>query len=274
MTEVADASTPAAEVPDYIHPDIAHLAVPVRTLHGYYKNARRHAEQIILDSLRVNGQYRPVVTNRGTFTGRPNEVLCGNGTLAGCRDLDREFIATTWVDVDNKAAARIAAVDNKANDEAGYDERLLAELLAELDGDLHGSGFEHDELDQILTRLAEESLSDVPGEADDETDGEPDAGTLLALTDVTVGEPTFQPAHGSRWRVGSHLLVVAKLSDEHDLWAADLPGRVFCPYPSPYLTASTLAQENSLLLVQPNRYLAGHLLDKHEAVFPGTVEKL
>jgi ParB-like chromosome segregation protein Spo0J len=258
-------------IPETLRP----LAVPIDSLQPYHKNARRRAGAIVNDSLRRHGQYRPVVVNRGTLTGRENEILAGNGTWAEAKELGWPYIAATFVDVSEDTAARIVLVDNKSNDEAGYDERLLAELLGSLP-DLEGTGFERDELDQLLTNLAEEALSGSEGPADDgEADDEdPDAGTLLALTDVTVAEPKHQPAHGSRWRVGRHLLVVAKLADEHELWRDELPGRIFCPYPEPYLTATTLAQEQSLLLVQPNRYLAGHLLDKHEALFPGTVEKL
>lgn len=250
------------------------LAVPIDTLQPYHKNARKRASDIVADSLRRHGQYRAIVVNRGTLTGRENEILAGNGTWAEAKELGWPYIAATFVDVSDDSAARIVLVDNKANDEAGYDERLLAELLGSLP-DLEGTGFNGDELDALLEQMAEDALNGVgEGDGDTDSDEDVDAGTLLALTDVTVAEPTYQPAHGTRWRVGDHLLVVAKLSDEHNLWAGDLDGRIFCPYPSPYLTATTLAAENRLLLVQPNRYLAGHLLDKHEALFPGTVEKL
>ena len=45
----------------------------------------------------------------------------------------------------------------------------------------------------------------------------------------------------------------------------------FCPYPDPYLTASEMARSESLLLIQPNTYLAGHLIDKHRSAFPDEV---
>lgn len=249
---------------------LRHLAVPIDSLQPYHKNARRRASEIVNDSLRRHGQYRPIVVNRGTLTGRDNEILAGNGTWAEAKSLEWPFIAVTFVDVSEDTAARIVLVDNKANDEAGYDERLLAELLGSLP-DLDGTGFDPDELAQMLDQIAEESLTGTE-DFDGDEDADVDAGTLLALADVSMGEPHHQPAHGSRWRLGRHLLVVAKISSEHHLWSGDLDGRVFCPYPDPYLTASVLAEESALLLVQPNRYLAGHLLDKHEAVFPGTVE--
>ena len=218
---------------------LQHLAVPVDSLQPYHKNARTHDTMIITDSLTRHGQFRPIVVNRGTLTGRQNEILAGNGTWDSAKMLNWPMIAVTFVDVSEDTAARIVLVDNKANDEAGYDDRLLAELLGSLP-DLDGTGFVQDELDGILERLAEDSLTGTGDDNGDE-DEEVDAGTLLALADVSVGEPQHRPTHGSRWRLGRHLLVVAKVSDEHHLWSGDLDGRTFCPYPDPYLTASNLA---------------------------------
>lgn len=253
--------------------DLADLAVPIDSLHPYHRNARTHDLEAVAESLRVNGQYRPIVVNRGTHTGRADEILAGNGTWQAAKHLGWESIAVTYVDVDDQGARRVVLIDNRANDLAGYDDLALAELLRELDQDYAGTGFAQDHLDQLLQDLADAALNSGDGE-DDPGDSEADAGTLLALADVSVAEPVHQPAHGSRWRVGDHLLVVARVSAEHDQWRDDLPGRIFCPYPDPYLTLSTLATSEPLLLVQPNRYLAGHLLDKHDAVFPGTIERL
>ena len=48
---------------------------------------------------------------------------------------------------------------------------------------------------------------------------------------------------------------------------ADLPGRLFCPYPDPYYPLLDRPRADPCLFVQPNKYLAGHLLDKYAAVF-------
>ncbi|MBT2400370.1 ParB N-terminal domain-containing protein [Streptomyces sp. ISL-100] len=97
----------------------------------------------ITKSLTVNGQYKAIVVNRGTHTGRPNEILAGNHTYAAAAELGWEHIAATWVDVDDEAAARIVIVDNRSSDLAGYDTALLAEILAELP-DLNGTGYDQD----------------------------------------------------------------------------------------------------------------------------------
>ena len=58
-----------------------HATVPIAGLSHYYRNARRGNIKAIAESLRANGQYKPIVVNKGTKTGRPDEVLVGNHTL-------------------------------------------------------------------------------------------------------------------------------------------------------------------------------------------------
>ncbi|MFJ7422764.1 ParB/RepB/Spo0J family partition protein [Streptomyces uncialis] len=135
----------AARIPD----SLTDLAVSVSELTPYHRNPRTGDLAAIAESLRVNGQYRAVVVNRGTLTGRPNEILAGNHTHAAALELGWDKIAATYVDVDDEAAARIVIVDNRTSDLAGYDTALLADILAELP-DLDGTGYDHDDLDELL----------------------------------------------------------------------------------------------------------------------------
>lgn len=96
------------------------LAVPVSRLRLYARNPRRGDLEALKESLRLNGQYRPIVVNRGTATGREDEVLAGNHTLRAARELGWEAIAATYVDVDDEHARRIVLVDNRTNDLASY----------------------------------------------------------------------------------------------------------------------------------------------------------
>lgn len=269
-----DSTAPRLE--DLADPRLRVVSVGVDDVEPHPRNPRLGDVAAIANSLMVHGQYRPIVVQKAT-----GYVLAGNHTLKGARRL-RDNGATGWdtidavvLDVDDVEAKRIMLVDNRSAELGTYDDGVLAELLRELP-DLDGTGYEPADLDDVLERMAA-GLATLDGEAapaDDEVDEEPEAGTLLALADVSVAEPRHQPKHGTRWKVGHHLLVVAKLATEHELWAADLPGRRFAPYPEPYLTCSTLAATTPLLLVQPNKYLAGHLLDKHDALYPGQIEQL
>jgi len=92
-------------------------------------------------------------------------------------------------------------------------------------------------------------------------------GDLLAITDVSVADPTHQPQDGQVWQVGPHRLVIADVFCGWPVWAPLLhAGCVFLPNPGPYMLVSNLAASRPLVCVQPDTYLAGHLLDKYAAV--------
>src|ERR1051325_9292111 len=137
-----------------VQPELEPLLVPVEQLNLYFRNPRIGDVEQIRTSLRRNGQYKAIVVNRGTQTGRPDEVLAGNHTLIAMRDEEWTHCAATWVDVDEATAARIVAVDNRLNDIADYDNAVLAELLHSLGEDLEGSGYDVAALEDLDIALA------------------------------------------------------------------------------------------------------------------------
>jgi hypothetical protein len=130
--------------------------VPTSDLRLYHRNPRIGDPKKIAESLQVNGQYRALAVNKGTHTGRPNEVLAGNHTLLAARDLGWAEVGITWVDVDDDQAARIVLADNRTADVASYEDRLLAELLGELP-DLDGTGYDPGDLDDLIAAIQEEA---------------------------------------------------------------------------------------------------------------------
>lgn len=124
----------------------------------YYRNPREGNIDAIAESLAVNGQYRPIVVNLGTKTGRPLEILAGNHTWKAAQQLGWDEIQATTVDVDDLAAARIVAADNRTADLGEYNDQVLTELLDEIAqaaGDLDGTGYDTDYLDDLLDEIAE-----------------------------------------------------------------------------------------------------------------------
>ncbi|MGW7579802.1 ParB N-terminal domain-containing protein [Kitasatospora sp. NPDC054768] len=134
---------------DRIVDSLLPLAVPIGDLTRYHRNPRRGDVLAVAESLRVHGQFKPIVVNRGSFTGRPNEILAGNHTWDAARERGWEQIAVSWVDVDDDAAAKIVIVDNRTSDLAGYDTELLADILGSLP-DLDGTGYDQDAVDDLL----------------------------------------------------------------------------------------------------------------------------
>ena len=146
-----------AKTTEQIGPIIDTTTFAVGELQPFHKNPRRGNVEMVAESLQINGQYRAIVVNVGTHTGRPLEVLAGNHTLAAAKQLGWKQITATTVDVDDLAAARIVAADNRTADLGGYDDELLADLLSGIAEDaasLAGTGYNEDDLEAILAIMA------------------------------------------------------------------------------------------------------------------------
>lgn len=139
---------------------------PIKDLRSFVGNPRRGNVDAIADSLRANGQYRPIVVNRGTLTGRENEVLAGNHTLAAAKKLGWTEIGVSYVDVDEETAKRIVLVDNRAGDLAEYDNDALLDLLGSIE-DFTGTGYDDAAIEAMLTPpLVTPEKGPAPGSAD------------------------------------------------------------------------------------------------------------
>lgn len=132
--------------------------IPLDDLVPYPGNARIGDRERIAESLDENGQYRSLVVRR-TDDGE-HVVLCGNNTLAALEQRGDDKVRCEIHRCDDATALRINLVDNALNDRATYDDRARAALIAQLDGDLAGSGYAGDEADEILARYAEPDSGD------------------------------------------------------------------------------------------------------------------
>lgn len=173
-----------------IAPTIAELAEPIDSLTPWPGNPRQHDLPVIVASLRENGQYRPIVARLSD-----RRILAGHGTTLGARELGWSHIAVTWVDVDDQAALRILAVDNRANDLGSYDDTALAAVLSEIES-LAGTGFTQADLDALLKTTAPPPVKLT----------DPDDAPALV-----TGEPITQL--GDLWQLGPHQLVCGDCTD-------------------------------------------------------------
>ena len=111
-------------------------------------NPRKGNVAKIKESLKENGQYRPIVVNS-----RTNEILAGNHTWLAAKELGWTGIAVWFVDVDETKAKKIVLADNRLNDLGGYDDDLLLSILQDLEDDLSGTGFELDDMEDLLSEI-------------------------------------------------------------------------------------------------------------------------
>lgn len=113
-----------------------------------------------------------------------------------------------------------------------------------------------------------DGLGDGAGSAGEGEDDLPQ-GSLLQVLDVCIHEPRTQVHSGQIWTLDGHWLIIGDVLTDWPTWAPYLsrsmnPERptVFCPYPGPFVALSRRADQFTLLLVQPNPYIAGHIIDR------------
>jgi hypothetical protein len=240
---------------------------PLKSLIPYARNTKKHPRSQISKlkaSLVEFGYTRPIAV-------ADNVIVFGHGVLAAALELADQKIPIPhnpdiWqaptVDLSHLSDAQRRAyviADNRLAEDATWDvEMLEVELpaLQELGYDLTLTGFTVDELRGY-----------VPGiEGSGEGLG-PDTAELLQRMDITQPEPRHEVAPGDRYVLGNrHLLFCAGVMDQHREWAPSLiedPESYFCGYSSPFTPFGTTSETKKLIMVQPNTYIAGHLLDRY-----------
>jgi hypothetical protein len=145
--------------------------VPPATLNTFHRNPRKGDVPAIMASLKAHDQYKPIVVNIGTHTGRPHEVLAGNHTLMAVRELAEKYpddprwenVLVHWLDVDDDRCNRIVAADNQTAQLGGFDMEQLAGLLEDIgEVNLGDIGFSDDDLADIKAKLEENALNLPP----------------------------------------------------------------------------------------------------------------
>jgi DNA modification methylase len=172
---------------------ISYEKLQVSGLETFDGNPRKGSVEQIAKSLIRHGQYRPIVVNRGSITGRPFEVLAGNHTLMAARFLDWSVIDAAVVDVDESTAKSIVASDNRLADLGGYDDAALFALLDSLD-DLSGTGYGISDLEALRQDLFPPEVLTDPDEAP-----------------AVPADPISES--GQIWILGKHRLLVGDSTD-------------------------------------------------------------
>lgn len=164
--------------------DLTPRLAPLGELKHHPKNARRGDVEMIRESLRTHDQYAPILVQRST-----GFIIKGNHTYDA---LVAEGYETGWVvelDIDDEQAKKIMLIDNRSGEVGTYDERLLLELLQELD-DLTGSGYDDHLLSDLEHLLQPPDLDEMA-----EALGEPPAGAFWPTLRMQVDPDVYR-----RWQ--------------------------------------------------------------------------
>jgi hypothetical protein len=112
-------------------------------------NPRRGDVDAVMRSLDAFGQRKPIVAREST-----GEVIAGNHTFMAAVKLGWSEIAVVWVDDDDATAKAFALADNRTAELGGYDDGLLADMIAEVMsadlGLLAAASYTADDLDALL----------------------------------------------------------------------------------------------------------------------------
>lgn len=204
--------------------------VPVAQLSVFHRNPRRGNVKAIAESLATRGQYKPLVVNLGTLTGRAWEILAGNHTFQAAVSLGWESVQVVVVDVDDAGAAQIVAADNRIADLGSYDDEDLLAVL-EAAGDLAGTGYSDVDFAALARSL------DVP----------------VALTDpdevpaLPEDRPVSLP--GDVWELGPHRLYVGSSGDT-DAVLAVAQGVVDCVWTDPPYGVEYVGKTSDKMTIQ------------------------
>jgi ParB-like chromosome segregation protein Spo0J len=136
--------------------------VALNKLKPHPKNPRQGDVGAIHVSIEANGFWGSVIAQKST-----GHILAGNHRFLAAKHANADEIPVTWVDVTDEEALRILLADNRTNDLASYNDEALAELLDGLlqeTGTLDGTGYDGDDLDELIRNIGDRILKEAPEE--------------------------------------------------------------------------------------------------------------
>jgi site-specific DNA-methyltransferase (adenine-specific) len=169
------------------------LAVAIGSVELHPRNPRRGDLDAVSASLERFGQMKPVVVQAWT-----RYVVAGNHLLRAAKALGWTEIAANVQEMGDDEATAYMLADNRTSDLGGYDDALLAAIIAEqaATDNLAATGYDEDDVAALLRAAGI-----------DTSRGEPDAAPdRPAPADVYV-------KRGELWTLGRHRLLIGDASD-------------------------------------------------------------
>ena len=231
---------------------------------------------------------------RSVLLDRRGVVLAGNKTLEAARAAGVAEVVIVRTTGDQLVAVQREDLDLSSPDESGdkarqmaYADNRVAQVSLKFDPkqivkdvtagvvlDDFFTPMELAELGELADAVDETDLENMFAGMDEEATPV-SSGELLALVDITIGEPRHQVHRGEVYELHApvndgrvvHTLVVGDVISGWQGWVGYLkPGALFAPHPGPFVPLSLRSEKHPMVLVQPSLYIAGHLLDRFEDV--------
>jgi DNA modification methylase len=184
-----------------IAPALLALAVPIDSIELHPRNPRIGDVEAVAASLRRFGQQKPIVVQAGT-----RYCIAGNHLLRAAQSLGWTEVAANVVELVDASATAFMLADNRTSDLGGYDDELLAAILAEAAAadNLAATGYDGDDVAAIV---AAAGLNE-PRDLDACPDLPPPAEVYVQLGDL--------------YELGRHRLLVGDATQADDV--SRLPG--------------------------------------------------
>ena len=137
------------------------LRIPIDSVSPFPGNPRQGDVGSIAESLRRFGQQKPIVVQASS-----RYIVAGNHLWHAAKALSWGEIAANVEDMDDRTAEAYLIADNRTSELGSYDEDALGEMLRKIarEGNLKGTGYDGDDVDDFLRRLDAENAGRIVGE--------------------------------------------------------------------------------------------------------------
>lgn len=249
-------ATPKSEVQARSWPASAIEMWPIDKIKPYPKNPRSHSKDQIklLASLMVSyGVDQPIVVDE------KGVIIKGHGRRLGAIQAGfTKFPVAVHHGLTEIEKSAMRIQDNQVGLLAGWDAEMIKfelDQLRDAGYDLPSLGFDQSQLVEFMTGLGDNE--------------DADRSRLLELVNVTIAEPTHQVSLGDHYVLSErHHLFCESVVTGWNAWAPHLTeGALFCPYPGVFVPFGAKAKDSTLIMVQRNAYIAGHILDRYSEVY-------
>jgi DNA modification methylase len=220
--------------------------VDLDSLTAWDKNPRKNddAAKDVAKSIKRFGFAAPIVARKAN-----REIIAGHTRAKAAQILGLKKVPVRFVDLDPAEAHLLALADNKLNEKAEWDDKLLGEVLSEFSlDDAALAGWDSKELDKMALTL-------LSGEVDETKDAEPQ----IERADELKAE--WKTERGQLWRCGDHLILCGDSANPDDVKRVMGQDKACLVFTDPPYGVSIGKKNQMLNSVQPSGRVPADIVD-------------
>lgn len=187
------------------------ISSDVDSLLPFPNNPRRGNIGKLKESLIANGQYKPIVIQAST-----RYILAGNHLWQAAKELGWTRVDTVEVDVNTTQAKKIVATDNRLGELGTYDEKELLDLLQDIS--LEGTGYDTQDIDDLLALIEEQSATPSYEETGSMVDGMSGGGQLAQ---EGINRRTTMSERAAHYAERTVRLLMCEFPNDQYIWIQD-----------------------------------------------------